>query len=114
MRISDWSSYVCSSDLRVDRFHKRDVAPGEAVCVMRDQQYLHPVPQIRPFGMVVRLFSKHRDPGHEPDGDWKSVVSGKSVYVRVDLGGRSFIKKPNYTNTIIINVTDYHIHNNQN
>src|SRR3546814_14820506 len=27
------------------------------------------------------------------DGDRKSVVSGKSVYVRVDLGGRRLIKK---------------------
>src|SRR3546814_1536055 len=59
---------AADSDQRVDRFRKRDVAPGEAVCVMRDQQYLHPVPHIRPFGMVVRLFSKHRDPGHEPEG----------------------------------------------
>src|SRR3546814_18265741 len=28
-------------------------------------------------------------------GDRKSVVSGKSVYVRVDLGGRRIIKKKN-------------------
>src|SRR3546814_15246099 len=31
--------------------------------------------------------------GHEPDIDRKSVVSGKSVSVRVDLGGRRIIKK---------------------
>src|SRR3546814_19778121 len=55
---------AADSDQRVDRFRKRDVAPGEAVCVMRDQQYLHPVPHIRPFGMVVRLFSKHRSEEH--------------------------------------------------
>src|SRR3546814_3594601 len=35
---------------------------------MVEYEYLHPVPHIRPFGMVVRLFSKHRDPGHEPEG----------------------------------------------
>src|SRR3546814_17562291 len=31
-----------------------------------------------------------------PDGDRKSVVSGKSVSVRVDPGGRRIIKKKNY------------------
>src|SRR3546814_17645366 len=54
---------------------------------------------------------RKRDPGkaegraREPDGsgldalrlsdDRKSVVSGKSVYVRVDLGGRRIIQKQN-------------------
>src|SRR3546814_17771915 len=33
-------------------------------------------------------------------GDRKSVVSGKSVSVRVDLGGRRIIKNKNTTNTI--------------
>src|SRR3546814_20631077 len=42
--------------------------------------------------------------------DRKSVVSGKSVYVRVDIGGRRSIqKKTNYTNIeqICLQKTDY-------
>src|SRR3546814_12192785 len=38
-------------------------------------------------------------------GDRKSVVSGKSVSVRVDLGGRGFITKKN-TNTTRDNQSD--------
>src|SRR3546814_19142446 len=34
-----------------------------------------------------------------PTRDRKSVVSGKSVSVRVDLGGRRIIKKKNYKTT---------------
>src|SRR3546814_11710751 len=40
--------------------------------------------------------------------DRKSVVSGKSVSVRVDLGGRRVIKKKN-TSSTIISVSSKHI-----
>src|SRR3546814_12252828 len=36
--------------------------------------------------------------------DWKSVVSGKRVSVRVDLGGGRSIKKKKKTRTIIQNI----------
>src|SRR3546814_17360947 len=80
MRISDWSSDVCSSDLAwvfggarrgiVSAIERRsEIAPGEARAARRQRQRI------------------------EPMLDRQSVVSGKSVSVRVDLGGRRIIKK---------------------
>src|SRR3546814_11993780 len=47
---------------------------------------------------TTRLGGEHQcAQGDEPVGDRKSVVEGKSVSVRVDLGGRRFIKKKIYT-----------------
>src|SRR3546814_14196130 len=94
MRISDWSSDVCSSDLLADREraidrvlareplrHERVVLldeDGGALLERRTVSLGPPVPQ-RPVAV---------DPA-----DRKSVVSGKSVSVRVDLGGRRLITK---------------------
>src|SRR3546814_16083013 len=75
MRISDWSSDVCSSDLIV-----RVVDPGEVVESLDLEVLGHNAQGTRvdiPAG----------------DGDRKSVVAGKSVSVRVELGGRRIIKK---------------------
>src|SRR3546814_20057623 len=70
MRISDWSSDVCSSDLHLLARRDDDVIFG---------------------GVVARI--RLAAETHEPVGlDRKSVVSGKSVSVRVDLGGRRIIK----------------------
>src|SRR3546814_16213850 len=99
MRISDWSSDVCSSDLelhstspngvqgslarlRARRGHVVATVRGERIgsfgCVRRG------TPRAAPLkGGVVLRSSRDR----------KSVVEGKSVSVRVDLGGRSIIKK---------------------
>src|SRR3546814_11367772 len=97
MRISDWSSDVCSSDLRDPRceagHHRmRDIfdhlaeteqagrdedEPGEQGC---DQQ-------------AVIAMARDDVEDHDDEGDRKSVVSGKSVSVRVDIGGRRIIKK---------------------
>src|SRR3546814_9085077 len=93
MRISDWSSDVCSSDLR-----RRTVAaaaglqrpPRAAVRLLHaghpdEHGGLHPGQSepVRPGGA--------RGAGRQPDR--KSVVEGKTVSVGVDLGGRSNIKK---------------------
>src|SRR3546814_13971911 len=72
MRISDWSSDVCSSDLERPRAWPLDALfddrrPADRLGIRRWQL------------------------------DRKSVVQGKSVSVRVDLGGRRIIKK-NTTN----------------
>src|SRR3546814_2347575 len=68
MRISDWSSDVCSSDLaRAEAFEAQIAALKDA----KEQ--------------LSAQFS-------EIGGDRKSVVQGKSVSVRVDLGGRRIIK----------------------
>src|SRR3546814_14454990 len=73
MRISDWSSDVCSSDLwRGALFHRRDLLCEQAPAVLS--------------GYLARS-----------RGDRKSVVSGKSVSVRVDLGGRRIINKKKQT-----------------
>src|SRR3546814_15367105 len=99
MRISDWSSDVCSSDLErapgdaigakpvedrpVEARRGGDRGVGmERIIVAReavDQRLLGPGCK---FGALVR-----------GRGDRKSVVWGKSVSVRVDLGGRGIIKK---------------------
>src|SRR3546814_14188045 len=101
MRISDWSSDVCSSDLimgrpgpRKRRLQRSMDAVGEAgsgVIVM----LMRPLPgsadaEAAPApagGMDLRTY------GIGAQIDRKSVVSGKSVSVRVDLGGRRIIKK---------------------
>src|SRR3546814_13399755 len=59
-------------------------------------------PMAREAGFVdVRGY--HPQPGRDPyviyGRDRKSVVTGKSVSVRVDLGGRRTINKKNITNT---------------
>src|SRR3546814_17553794 len=89
LRISDWSSDVCSSDLT----HRHRLAdrgrPGDGAC--------------------AGAFARHRAngerwqwiacrpalavPADRRQGDRKSVVQGKRVSVRVDFGGRRIIKK---------------------
>src|SRR3546814_17367337 len=91
LRISDWSSDVCSSDLLVHRAIAIGVgALDEGVDLFRALQrgiaapfgpHLHHPGDLGLVELAVAL------------GDRKSVVSGKSVSVRVDLGGRRIIKK---------------------
>src|SRR3546814_12913727 len=108
MRISDWSSYVCSSDLG-------DVTAAAANIQQplgrsASDLLFHPV-QIRAGGgdgalhigisplaklprnvrLLTRLF--HLLAGSQ---DRKSVGWGKSVSVRVDIGGGRIIKKEQY------------------
>src|SRR3546814_14367385 len=88
MRISDWSSDVCSSDL----------ARGVAVAGCRLAGGADRPPGHRDH----RIGGEDHDEGDHRrhprsrvprPGDRKSVVEGKSVSVRVDLGGRRIIKK---------------------
>src|SRR3546814_19185724 len=83
MRISDWSSDVCSSDLTVP------VING-----LTDLSH--------PCQIVADLLTVVEHGVALPGSQWawlgdgkdrKSVVSGKSVSVRVDLGGRRIVKK---------------------
>src|SRR3546814_20096028 len=98
MRISDWSSDVCSSDLRPlagkggagDALHRREI---EGTGIVLDQPggvqgvFRHEV-------LLLRLQPQRRQGAGAVDAaDRKSVVEGKSVSGRVDLGGRSIIKK---------------------
>src|SRR3546814_11295351 len=107
MRISDWSSDVCSSDLQFDQIHRRltECFPerrgkrrsahaghhGEAVYSVGDGRLFEDRLQ-RP----AQPFVRHRgQPGKRRRLalDRKSVVEGKSVSVSVDLGGRRHSKK---------------------
>src|SRR3546814_12966923 len=95
-RISDWSSDVCSSDLLkviddvveiqlIQVRHRRGVTKGQAVQVGIHrgcaERHLAAPPAIFDFAGVDRT----------------SVGSGKSVSVRVDLGGRRIIKNKRKT-----------------
>src|SRR3546814_14832514 len=113
MRSSDWSSDVCSSDLDLVRGAGEPAqAPGgeqRLLHVELEQQQLQKVP-LPP--QDVRCLRQTHGHGCTSSGlaapigsairglDRKSVVEGKSVSVRVDLGGRRIIKK---TNTNISN-----------
>src|SRR3546814_20223603 len=114
MRISDWSSDVCSSDLGVDR---RQVAGVEHLFDERDRLVhfaLHLGLLLFSIGFAVdidhaiivrmhnlcgrRFFRR----GMGGRADRTSVAKGRSVSVRLDLGGRGIInKKTQYYNQTI-------------
>src|SRR3546814_11285007 len=117
MRISDWSSDVCSSDLRgageLDRGHVGAVdvtgQEDDVLHAILDDGVEHGAPRggeggpgiaLRlPADLLVRLTLaplargdrvRREDAGGDHElrqVDWKSVVEGKRVPVRVDLGG---------------------------
>src|SRR3546814_20818630 len=95
MRISDWSSDVCSSDLLAD-----PAVAGAALqaggdfqrrLVGQRQQALHHCGQPHAFGILGDAAGDAG--GRIEGGDRKSVGEGKSESVRVYLGGRRTIKK---------------------
>src|SRR3546814_15080106 len=105
MRISDWSSDVCSSDLvRPARPPRQPIARGcdgggrsrrlrgrpGATAVRRTEEAPVAGPAVAVTGTAVAARRTLRQP------DRKSVLEGKSVSVRVNLGGlRIFTKKNN-------------------
>src|SRR3546814_16906522 len=122
MRISDWSSDVCSSDLRsIEDFVSRGtkfsqcaavgspVGTGIGLRLRRCRRaFAHPLPCSRELVcnhddsvLDLRLTKQARrvTSCHAQQiivgivRDRKSVVSGTRVYVRVDLGGRAIINK---------------------
>src|SRR3546814_16594189 len=94
MRISDWSSDVCSSDLVIADQAARRAAEGDARLAAARRTHIGEVglADLHLFDHRARMFVVDVE-------DRKSVVSGKSVSVRVDLGGRRIIKKNNQTKT---------------
>src|SRR3546814_16727658 len=125
MRISDWSSDVCSSDLAYNNLVPRAFngqhlkLPGASTTIrMRDHQkrvvwriiasgstyVAHSVGAGKTFSLCAAVMEQRRlglvnkpmitVPNHcLAQIDRKSVVEGKRVSVRVDLGGRVTIKK---------------------
>src|SRR3546814_13008033 len=95
MRISDWSSDVCSSDLAV----RLPRPPHQEAQFPRpvDPAHQRRRPRARPD--LLPVYERHQAGWYRarPQGDRKSVVSGKSVSVRVDLGGCRILKKKTIT-----------------
>src|SRR3546814_19866456 len=108
MRISDWSSDVCSSDLRgmvralLNRIFRRraaqpDSADDAAVEALTTDLSLRLTDRARAelqadFEALPRLRPRDRL-------DRQSVEEGQSVSVRVDLGGRRIHKKQTTNNS---------------
>src|SRR3546814_12423313 len=114
MRISDWSSDVCSSDLEHgarlhlaigtdhDAWANRH-ARDEAGAGTDHRRAAYRAARADVSALADAYFGLDHHTGSDVtaladlravgDEDRKSVVSGKSVSVRVDLGGRRIIKK---------------------
>src|SRR3546814_17463983 len=118
MRISDWSSDVCSSDLRamngvmeLEQEYDRDPQVKRLIDLARKLEGLPRHSSTHAAGVVIgdrplsHLVPLYRDPRSdmpvtpfdlkyvEGAEDRKRVVEGMSVSVRVDLGGRHIITK---------------------
>src|SRR3546814_17635529 len=87
MRISDWSSDVCSSDLRWRSWFRS----GADRRLRYARHSARPCRTARPRPLGGEGAAARRPMARQPDR--KSVVSGKSVSVLVDIGGRRIIKK---------------------
>src|SRR3546814_15990900 len=94
MRISDWSSDVCSSDLQVVKRHAIARSMDAGIDDIAADNADRARQTIKKAGMIGCV---DRDQGCAAIGidmgERKSVVSGKGVSVRVDLGGRRIITK---------------------
>src|SRR3546814_20397225 len=96
MRISDWSSDVCSSDLAEERDEEEQQEQQRQRILDRDEQVPHLAREACPRARLRRRRLRLA-PGDGPGtlvsvrwcrGDRKRVGGGKRVAVRVDLGGR--------------------------
>src|SRR3546814_17281019 len=102
MRISDWSSDVCSSDLRTWSTHDDSfwccVGSGmESHSKHGDSIYWHDASTLYVNLFIASTLDwdgwKLDLATRFPFEDRKSVVAGKGVSVRVDIGGRRTINK---------------------
>src|SRR3546814_10980008 len=109
MRISDWSSDVCSSDLdqnlRQEYQHAaetREDAVDQQALERAVRQALRGQRAERHDAGADAVHDRRRPREHgleDQKQDRKSVVEGKGVSVRVDLGGSRNIKKKNNKNS---------------
>src|SRR3546814_16877353 len=105
MRISDWSSDVCSSDLgcRACPFTTNLLQHSPRTAAVGARSAVGNVEHApgRGGGRSARCGQRqtHDQPSGDlagaPETDRKSVVEGRSVSVRVDLGGRRLDKTKN-------------------
>src|SRR3546814_18058428 len=98
MRMSDWSSDVCSSDLANALLAPQSIAligassdpkknTSRPLRFMQQHGYTGAIYPINPSSTEILGVKAY------PSVDRKSVVQGKSVSVRVDLGGRRILNK---------------------
>src|SRR3546814_18486745 len=102
MRISDWSSDVCSSDLWRGRgeitLESKDFAAASALASkLADKTAIAQISFL--LSREAREAEERKMLSQAAQADRKSAVQGKSVSVRVDLGGRRIIKKKQITTT---------------
>src|SRR3546814_17595515 len=96
MRISDWSSDVCSSDLIVIGAEAVLACDREAHLMQAGLDLILAIDRVRRGQeRAIGLAAEHIIARRSTDLDRKSVVEGKSVSVRVDLGGRRYDQKRN-------------------
>src|SRR3546814_12603858 len=112
MRISDWSSDVCSSDLdapQVQRPVANTSTSGTLKVVLaayRDAQGRNHAARVVEVPLPEPAGAQFQDPASRREvarADRKSAVSGKSVSVRVVLGVRRIVTKQNKTLPIATN-----------
>src|SRR3546814_13714067 len=108
MRISDWSSDVCSSDLPPPLCRSRESGGNFATRGLHDRRTAARGVCLSEESWLSGRKRRTRNAkcrqryrGFESLTDRKSVVWGKSVSVRVDLGGRRIIKKKNKNLTVM-------------
>src|SRR3546814_15720818 len=101
MRISDWSSDVCSSDLPIRSSGSAQSCTSSPVSPSNR----------RPSGFsrwsqpFIWTSSAAISTGTRPT-DRKSVVEGKSVSVRLDLGGGRMLKHAKYKRSLYLRQND--------
>src|SRR3546814_12144904 len=108
MRISDWSSDVCSSDLLA---HKAMEEAADKTALEYGLAWVRPTlgnyvshDLIEGLGRLpcepAPMTEQEAQELGELEADRKSVVKGKSVSVSVDLGGRRILKKNTHNTNI--------------
>src|SRR3546814_19235113 len=96
MRISDWSSDVCSSDLAdylVQGFVDTDRKRLNSYMEQKKVYHFKDLGKLKESKDIEELVVVNENTGMRDKQDRKRVGSGKSGSVRVDLGGRSVMKQ---------------------
>src|SRR3546814_12390265 len=99
MRISDWSSDVCSSDLTLRRLAHAQQWRSSMPDIIKDTRYLRTKEAAHYLGLSARTLEKHRTYGTGPA---YRKVGGRVLYTLEDLrswadrGARASTSDPNH------------------
>src|SRR3546814_11606016 len=97
MRVSDWSSYVCSSDLLAYQQMQVQTARDNYEVALTMQKILHANDAVMSAHLLLGIAGCEMRLDHAAAAerlarhDRKSVGTGKSVSVRVVLGGTRYV-----------------------